>query len=163
MEIQLSSPFGYDAEFASDFASLTSSCGSSGYAFTSPTSYALNSTATTSVPTTTPSCSSPYLVQSGDTCDSIALAQNVSTFSIVTAGSLSPDCSNLQAGSSLCLPSSCNLYRVQYDDTCDSILAANTNVTATNLLSWNPNINVLCTNIDYFVLTLICLRCVKSC
>jgi hypothetical protein len=159
MKIQLNSPFGYDADFASDFALATSSCNASEYAFTSPTPYALNSTATTtSTPTTTPSCSSPYLVQSGDTCDSIALAHNVSTFSIVTAGSLNPDCSNLQAGSSLCLPSSCQLYRLQYDDTCNSILAANTNVTATNLLSWNPNINVLCTNIDYFVSTLICLR-----
>jgi hypothetical protein len=159
MEIQLNSPFGYDDEFAADFDSITSSCGASGYAFTSPAPYALNSTATTiSTPTTTPSCSSPYLVQSGDTCDSIALAYNVSTFSIITAGSLSPDCGNLQACSSLCLPSSCNLYRVQYDDTCESILAANTNVTGTNLLSWNPNINVLCTNIGYFVQTLICLR-----
>ncbi|KAF9876815.1 hypothetical protein CkaCkLH20_05661 [Colletotrichum karsti] len=44
MQKQLSSPFGYNSRAASEFSSVTASCGAAGYAYVSPTKYALNST-----------------------------------------------------------------------------------------------------------------------
>lgn len=159
VQTQLNSPFGYDNDFAQDFQSATASCGASGYAFTSPAPYALNSSATTpSSPTSTPTCSDPYQVQPGDSCDSIATSKTVSTYAVLSAGGLNPTCTNLLAGSSLCLPGSCDLYRVQYGDTCESIIATKSGLTGNNLLAWNPNINVLCGNIKSLVETLICVR-----
>jgi hypothetical protein len=40
------------------------------------------------------------------------------------------------------------LYRVQWDDSCQDILAAVPGLRPHDLLTWNPNINPLCTNID---------------
>ena len=73
---QLSSPLGYDADNAAAFNSITASCGAAGYPYTSPTAYALNTTAPTgigtSLPTPTPLCSGQYAVAAGDTCLSIS-------------------------------------------------------------------------------------------
>ena len=145
--ILLNSPFGYDAGFAADFQSQTASCGAAGYDITSPAPYAI-STKPHSSPTGAPTCASPYIVQPGDTCDSIATAKGVSTHSVIRAGQAMPDCSNLVPGKALCLPEPCTLYRVQWDDTCADILAAVPGLRAHDLLTWNPNINPLCTNID---------------
>ncbi|KAH8427982.1 uncharacterized protein LDX57_005688 [Aspergillus melleus] len=158
VQIQLNSPFGYDEEFASRFAYTTSRCKASGYPFTSPAAYALSSSAaTSSTYITTPECSDPYQVQANDTCDSIALAQNVSTDGLQVAGGLSQTCSNLHAVGPFCLPPSCALYYVQVDDTCESILSANPGLTASQLLAWNPGINSMCGNIRYFEYTYICI------
>ncbi|GAW21816.1 hypothetical protein ANO14919_113410 [Xylariales sp. No.14919] len=151
-QIQLNSPFGYDADFASDFQSMTSSCSKSQYQFTSPSAYTL-ATATSSPtpgasPPMPPTCATPYTVQAGDTCNSISLALNVSTYSLVNAGGLLPDCSNLVSNISLCLPSPCSLYMVQKNDTCTSILSTSgLGVSAAQFLAWNPNINGLCGNL----------------
>ena len=37
--IQLESPLGYEDDFAEDFASVTESCGASGYSYSTPTPY----------------------------------------------------------------------------------------------------------------------------
>lgn len=157
MQAQLNSPFGYDDEFAKDFNSTTKSCTASEYAFTSPLPYALNSTSTApSIPTNSPICSDPYEVQANDTCDSISLAHNVSTHAIISAGGLSPSCSNLQAVGSICLPASCDLYRVDFDDTCKDIIKKHPWLDAIQLLNWNPNMNMVCGNIDGLLGTFIC-------
>ncbi|RMD41456.1 hypothetical protein DV735_g3659, partial [Chaetothyriales sp. CBS 134920] len=157
VQIQLNSPFGYDDDFAEQFASTTASCGKSEYTFTSPAAYAINSTITAPAdPSATPPCSQPYQVQAGDTCDSIATLQGVSTYAIIQAGALRPDCSNLLAGSSLCLPESCDVYRVQPGDTCDTILAAHSGLTGVHLAAWNPNLNSICGNIDALVDSFLC-------
>ena len=145
--ILLNSPFGYDAGFATDFTSQTASCGAAGYDFTSPAPYAI-STKPHPSPTGAPTCASPYIVQSGDTCNSIATARGVSTHSVIKTGQAGPGCANLIPGKALCLPESCTLYRVQWDDTCADILAAVPGLRPHDLLTWNPNINPLCTNID---------------
>ena len=157
MQIQLNSPFGYDDEFADDFKSATSSCSATGYVYTSPSAYVESSSKTApsnSIPT--PTCSDPYKVQPDDTCESIALAQNVSTEGILNTGGLSQSCSNLHAVGTLCLPPSCALYKVQVDDTCDKILSSHPGLTGSQLLAWNPNINRMCGNIRYFEDTYIC-------
>lgn len=159
VQTQLNSPFGFHEDFAQEFASTTSSCGATDYPYTSPAPYAANTSATEPAsPTNTATCSNPYTVQSGDTCDSIALAMKVPTNAVISAGGLSAGCSNLTPGASLCLPRACNLYRVQYDDTCNTILEANDGLSGIDLLGWNPNINALCGNIDALAKTLICVR-----
>lgn len=157
---QLNSPFGYHPDFANDFRSKTSECGATGYTFTSPAPYAISTKPNTS-PTDIPTCVSPYTVQAGDTCDAIAVARGVSTHSVVKAGGTDPDCTTLQVGVKLCLPEPCKLYRVQYDDTCERILASVTGLQAHDLLTWNPNINPLCTNLGSMAKKLICIRQVR--
>jgi len=159
IQAQLSSPFGYNEEFAQEFQEVKSSCGSSGYSFTTPTAYAIS----TKLPdrdedANTPSCLNPYIVKSGDSCDSIALAHQISTFSVIKAGRLNSDCTNLRPGVSLCLPAPCNLYRVQPGDDCKDIVKAHSGVTGIGFLLWNPNITPLCTNLADLTGNLICVR-----
>lgn len=162
--VELSSPFGYDDTLAANFQALTSSCGASGYAFTSPTAYGLNGTATntaspSSTATPTPNCTTSYTVQDGDDCNSVARAHNVSTFSLLYENTLNIYCLNFPAaGTSLCLPPQCALYTVQPGDTCDGIVNRTAGITVTQLLAWNPNINALCGNMLRFAGTEICVR-----
>ncbi|MCJ1245494.1 hypothetical protein MMC30_002698 [Trapelia coarctata] len=151
--VQLNSPLGYDETFAANFQSLTSSCGASGYPFTSPTAYALNGTATITAPASsttafTTSCTASYTVQDGDDCNSVARAHNVSTFSLLYENMLNIYCMDFpSAGTSLCLPQQCAVYTVQPGDECDSIVNSTAGITVTQLLAWNPNIESLCGNI----------------
>lgn len=150
----LNSPFGFDDEFADAFDTRTSSCSELGYSYTTPAPYAI-----TFVPSPhplSPVCTSPYVVQEGDTCDSIALSEGVPTHAIIRAGSLDPLCAGLQMGASLCLPESCTLYKVKYDETCGSVLAQHPGLDGISLLGWNPAINVLCTNMDDLAAQYIC-------
>lgn len=156
VQAQLNSPFGYDIEFADDFRSTTSSCNAPSYAFTSPAPYAVRTKEPEVVEE--PTCLEPYVVQPGDSCEAIALSQEVSTFAVIKAGALDPECHNMWAGLSLCLPAPCSLYRVQYDDTCLSIVDAHPGITASDFLIWNPNISVLCRNLRFFVGNLLCVR-----
>lgn len=161
-QVQLDSPFGYDDEFASEFGALTSSCSASNYPFTSPSAYPTadsgTATSTSSAATfTTTSCASTYVVESGDTCNSIAVAQNVSTYGVITAGNLDHGCTILEAGATLCLPDECEVYQVQYFDTCASIISSVTpNTIGSQFLAWNANINSLCGNVASLVGTYIC-------
>ena len=140
---QLGSPLGYDDGLASNFASLTSSCNATGYTFTSPTPYALNGTATilstvaaSATPTTSSICTSSYTIEDGDTCNTVAKANNVSTFALTYANDLDIYCTRFAAvGSTLCIPQQCKTYTLQGLDTCDSILANHTGVTRSKLLS----------------------------
>ncbi|KAI8152690.1 hypothetical protein K4K49_003054 [Colletotrichum sp. SAR 10_70] len=154
-KVLLNSPFGFDAEFAADFKSRTASCGAAGYDFTTPAAYAVT---TKPAPTSTdgPACASPYTVQPGDTCDSIATARKVSTNAVIRAAVTGPGCRNLVPGTQLCLPEACAQYRVKWDDSCEDILEAVPGLQAQHLLTWNPNISPLCTNLDDMVGHLIC-------
>ncbi|KAI0157093.1 carbohydrate-binding module family 50 protein [Hypoxylon sp. FL1284] len=158
MEAQLNSPFGYDEEFAEDFENLTASCGVAGYSYTSPAPYSITTIGSADPNLTDFTCSSPYIVKVGDSCYSIATTLGVSTNSIITAGRLDPSCGNLIAGAMLCLPGPCDLYEVQYDDTCASIVSTYSNITAYQLLLWNPNVNALCTNMRTMVGSFLCIR-----
>lgn len=157
MQTQLNSPFGWTEESAEYFESQKANCSTTEYPVTSPASYAINASSTsTQSPISTPICADPYEVQPDDTCESISLAQNVSTFGLMQAGGLSPSCHNLQAVGSLCLPPPCTLYRVHIDDTCDSIVEAHPGMTGTNILAWNPSIHMRCGNIRLMADEYIC-------
>ncbi|KAF6812966.1 LysM domain-containing protein [Colletotrichum plurivorum] len=153
--ILLNSPFGFDEGFAADFKSRTASCGVAGYAFTSPAPYAV-STLPPAATETGAACEAPYEVQPGDSCDSIATARGVSTHAVIRAGNAGPGCTNLAAGKKLCLPEPCTQYRVEWDDSCADVLAAVPGLQAQHLLTWNPNINPLCTNLGDMVSHLLC-------
>jgi LysM repeat protein len=161
MQTQLKSPLDYTEEYAEDFASLTSSCGSTQYAVTIPASYAL-STRTPDVPAPTLACTTVYAPKSGDTCNSISEANQVSTYGITNRNGLYSDCSNLATKSSLCMPDKCTTYKVGLNDTCDGIIEKSANaISGSQFLAWNPNINALCSNIGDQIDKYICLRHVR--
>ena len=162
--MELSSPFGYDDNLASNFQSLTSSCSAAGYAFSSPSNIALNNTPTLTTPGSvsaapTPSCISFYTVVNGDDCNSVAAANNVSTGNLLTANDLNINCENFPVvGTKLCIPAQCDTYILRGSDTCQSILSNLNGTTLTQLFSWNPNINAVCGNINRLVGSVICTR-----
>ncbi|KAH8731852.1 hypothetical protein GQ44DRAFT_735576 [Phaeosphaeriaceae sp. PMI808] len=87
-----------------------------------------------------------YTVVSGDGCQAIAEKKGVATGTLIALNNILPDCTNLQLGASICLPSTCSIYKVQSGDTCDSIALAR-NTTFQQLVAWNPTINSYCTNL----------------
>ncbi|KAF2467383.1 uncharacterized protein BDR25DRAFT_327285 [Lindgomyces ingoldianus] len=126
-KLQLSSPFGYDVDGAANFASLTSNCQAGGYTYATPTTYAINAIVVPDPPSRT--CTSSYTVQDGDTCVSISLSRNVSTYDLIRAN-----------GSTICLPNICNTHLLDVYDRCDNITAG-AHINRQQLLSWNPMIN----------------------
>ncbi|KAM7210668.1 carbohydrate-binding module family 50 protein [Rhypophila decipiens] len=158
LQMQLNSPFGYSNRLHANFQSLTSSCNAPSYPVTSPAPYFVGTasasapatTATTSAPGTTISapCQSTYTVAAGDTCQSISLQKQIATFWLMYANKLPGYCTNFPpAGSALCIPPSCKLYTVNPADSCDSITRSQ-GPTQPQLLSWNPNINANCSNLN---------------
>ncbi|KAJ6086049.1 LysM domain protein [Penicillium sp. IBT 16267x] len=139
----------YDSDMVSDWSAIQTLCGVS-----YPTEVPQNPTNVTDIPGfapanySTPSClsESTYAVVSGDNCIAISQAQNVSTGALIALNNLLPDCSNLDAGASLCLPQACEIYTVQAGDTCASITNA-TGISFVQFTSWNPTINSYCTNL----------------
>lgn len=158
---QLSSPFGYNKNGVEVFKSITASCSKYNYPVTSPPPYTLSPTTTTSatsVPTYPPSCVTIYTSGSGNTCNSIAIARNVSSFAVYGANGIR-NCSSIKTNTKLCLLGQCKRYQVQFGDTCQSILKASNLVVDPEIFTaWNPNINPDCGNIGKLVGEWICLR-----
>ncbi|KAJ5218703.1 uncharacterized protein N7498_000802 [Penicillium cinerascens] len=149
-KFQLESPFGYDDEAANYFASLTSSCGATGYDFATPTAYALNATSTgtgsTASATFSPPCSGFHTVKEDESCVTISEANSVSTYSLITTNALDMACNLLSEGRNLCLPSTCTTHQLEFGETCDS-LTSSLGITMAQLLAWNPMINTGCSNL----------------
>jgi hypothetical protein len=143
-QLQLSSPFGYSEEAASKFSSLTASCTAADYTYATPAPYALNATKIES-PTLTP-CARPYIVQEKDSCVSISVAMNVSTYGIIEMNGLDIECKLLPpAGSFICLPETCDTYRLDMYERCESI-AADAEITPQQLLACNPMVVDFCSD-----------------
>lgn len=158
IQTQLNSPLDFTEELAEDFASLTSSCGSTAYATTKPAPYALGTRSEESL-LPAPTCTTTYTLSNADTCNSISEARQVSTYGITNLNSLYSDCSNLETRTSICLPEKCTIYKVKSNDTCESIIeSSSTPINGVQLLAWNPTINDLCSNIKDLIEKYICLR-----
>ncbi|KAI0954351.1 hypothetical protein AcV7_007610 [Taiwanofungus camphoratus] len=157
----MTSPFGWDGTFVSDWESIQSTCNfaanntiPASLLFNASNPLAANGTTSnvTAMPTLPPASSAnctfgSYTVQSGDTCDSIAAAKSLSYDQLISINGLDINCTMLPpAGSTICLSGACSLYTVQTNDTCVEI-AADHNVTWSQLLSWNPQINSYCNNL----------------
>jgi len=97
------------------------------------------------------SCTRSYTVVSGDTCDGISAAHNVSTYQLAAVNPvIDSACSNLQIGQVLCLGtkgSDCTkTYTVVPDDVCDSV-AATYGINTTLLFANNPILDLACDNL----------------
>ncbi|KAF7955452.1 uncharacterized protein EAE97_000711 [Botrytis byssoidea] len=130
-QLELGSPYGYFSDAAVDFASTTSSCGKTGYPYTSPTAIALNSSSISSVTATPTPCATSYTIKNGEDCNSIARTQNVSTFWLLYE----------------------NNPQLLENPIISAVLG---DITLTQLSSWNPNINKACGNLDQLYGTELC-------
>lgn len=121
------------------FSSLLSSCGvpASIYPYTTPTSTASASGTSTASASNATCTGTEYVVQSGDTCESIATAHSIATDRFIMENYLDYNCTALTVGNEVCLGASCALYQIKANDTCDSILA-NQTFYLIQLVSWNP-------------------------
>lgn len=108
-QIELGSIFGFLSEEAANFASATANCGATGYAYIVPTPLALDSTSTVTAPPSTKTCT-PYTINGADDCNSVAQANNISTFALLYENNLEAYCANFPAvGKSVCLPEQCHV------------------------------------------------------
>jgi hypothetical protein len=152
IQLGLNSEFTYNEGVALDFSELTKSCSKTGFEVTPPTGtkYAPE-TSTTASPTQ--SCEIPYTIQDDDTCNGICKSQNVSSYAFTNTNNLPLWCDELpKAGSVVCLPKTCDIYTVKEGDHCITIASAfNYAFSATQLLSWNPTLNELCSNMKHHV------------
>ncbi|KAK2059002.1 LysM domain-containing protein [Colletotrichum caudatum] len=159
MQLEVNSPIGHTEARADEFKTDISSCSVKGYAYTSPPPYASSQTSTSpESPTIVPQdwsaqrmsseCATTYRVQEGDTCDSIAAAQEVPSRSLTEANDeLDGWCGGLEAGQDLCLPARCKVHPLKPEDSCESLLEAY-GATQKSLAKWNPKLYIQCDTLN---------------
>lgn len=114
LKTQLEAPVAYNPYLGQRFISVASSCGAEDYSYTTPRPYALNTT-TRSIPGTESASASAapssdicvgdsVTVSEEDTCESIATANSVSTYRLLSLNHLNIFCSGITPGNSMCLP-----------------------------------------------------------
>ncbi|PWN48362.1 hypothetical protein IE53DRAFT_200552 [Violaceomyces palustris] len=91
-------------------------------------------------------------------CDQIAQAYQVSYFNVLTANpTLSVSNCQVKAGQSVCLPKACETYVIKQGDDCTSIMEQNShNVTRQQLVSFNPELGLTCSQAPNLVGKRIC-------
>lgn len=162
--LQLESPLGYDTEFAEDFSSVTESCGASTYSYTTPPAYGTPVQPTSSESSTSTvepiPCATPYTIGEGDTCETIAAAQNVSSFGLIDMNNLDIFCHLPDAGKEICLPAQCHTHFLLVSDNCGTLIRQY-NVTRVELVSWNSNLDPQCLFIERWRHTTVCVGYVE--
>jgi hypothetical protein len=124
-----------------------------------PTSASTNTRCNTSNPD-----ASVYSVHGNQTCSSISFVKKVSTPVLKDINALDSACSSLRSNQTICLPSQCAIHRVTANDTCSSIInSLDHKVNTANFRSWNPSINVDCSNINSFEGDYLCVRYFPQC
>jgi LysM repeat protein len=159
MQTQLQMPLLSNPDLATTFTSLTKKCSKTGFAVTTPavtTQYVTKGAPpTTSVGVPTPTAGScigtKYTIKTGDTCQSVSLAQGLSTADLLIQNNLQAFCVNFPTAGSLCIPTEakCKTYTVKTGDKCASIADAN-KLTWTQMVTWNPNFGQGCESIGKF-------------
>ncbi|KAF7296692.1 hypothetical protein HMN09_01078200 [Mycena chlorophos] len=94
-------------------------------------------------------------VSTETSCAAVAAANSVSFYDVYISNSLPSTNCTVLANTKLCLPQACTTHTIAGSDTCAQIAAAN-NITATQLLSYNPNLGNNCQSIGSAVGTTIC-------
>lgn len=155
LQFKASSPFYSNDDIKNVYSSLTSSCSATGYSLSTSTfTFTAPSTTATSVPT---GCNgTEYTISPGDTCLSVPQSQSIGTTWLLLDNDLAAYCGNFPSNGTLCIAHQCTTYTVQQNDTCTAIASAN-NITYAQILAWNPNFDLLCSNINKSVNTEICL------
>lgn len=101
-------------------------------------------------------------ISSNSTCAQVAMQFSVTEADILSSNpTLNSDC-NIASGTTLCLPQACHTYVIKTNDTCDSVsqvagTMTGTNITTTQLLSFNPELGTFCQAMPNRVGLLICL------
>jgi len=96
-------------------------------------------------------CTRSYTVASGDTCDGISQARNVSTYQLAVINpTIDSGCSNLEIGQTLCLGTAaadCHAtHTVVANDVCYSVIDTY-GINSTMLYANNPQIDAGCSNL----------------
>jgi LysM repeat protein len=85
--------------------------------------------------------------KAGDTCDSIAQANKISSATLYYINSGLQSCDNISAGSTVCLPQTCETtYSVKSTDTCVAI-GVDQGTPWQNIVAWNAGLDSQCSNI----------------
>ncbi|KAL4787164.1 hypothetical protein BJX76DRAFT_29075 [Aspergillus varians] len=150
----LNSTYGHRRVSENAFSSLASSCS------VAPTAYPHGTVTFPPAPTSISNSSAPclgteYTVAEGDTCESIAEANNVAFYRLLGDNGIDLKCESLTVGTTLCVGDSCTLHTVAANETCKEILA-DKDFTITELLAWNPIIHTQCDNLASLVGRTIC-------
>ena len=87
---------------------------------------------------------------SNTTCTALSTTYSVSAFDVQYSNpnSVDADCI-ITAPTTLCIPQACTLYTIKTNDTCQSVVAQSgaltgTNITVTQLQSFNPELGTYC-------------------
>ncbi|OJJ37014.1 hypothetical protein ASPWEDRAFT_170511 [Aspergillus wentii DTO 134E9] len=145
-QIKLSNPYFYKKGLASRYASRTSSCSVSTLPIRTGSPVVLTSASASS--SATPKCTAPTVpIHPGDTCDSIAAAQNISTWQLLSDNGLPGGCTDFPSNGTLCITGTCQTHLMTKNDTCQGI-AKQYGITITQFRTWNPSLNGRCTNLD---------------
>ncbi|KAK0639014.1 hypothetical protein B0T16DRAFT_394818 [Cercophora newfieldiana] len=128
---------------------LQASCKTTIDAITLPTKSKWCIPESTSVPP--PGCpSTSHTIRSGDTCQSIAIAQGFSTTQLIEASNLITYCRSFpKAGSIICMPDTlkCKPYPLRLGNIYNRIAATN-KVSFAQAVSWNPEVGETCGNME---------------
>ncbi|RYP74297.1 hypothetical protein DL771_003118 [Monosporascus sp. 5C6A] len=88
-----------------------------------------------------------YVIQAGDTCDSIALARGVSAATLYYLNPRLANCSAPATGLEVCLPLPCEAtYTIQQGESCVAI-GVNWGVSWRDIVAWNSGLNSRCSNL----------------
>ncbi|RHZ63587.1 LysM peptidoglycan-binding domain-containing protein [Aspergillus thermomutatus] len=150
----LNSTYGHRRVSEGSFSALASSCS------VAPTAYPHSTVTFPPAPTSTSNSSAPclgteYTVAQGDTCASIAQANNIAYYRLLSDNGIDLKCETLTVGTKLCVGDSCTLHTIAANETCKDILAGK-DFTITELLAWNPIIHRSCDNLATLVGHTIC-------
>lgn len=122
------------------FKSVLSSCSvpESSYTYTYTSISTSEPPPTTTDPSPAPTCTGEtYVVQEGDTCESISLGNSVATDRMIKANYLDYTCNQLSPSLALCIIDKCKLLTIEANQTCDSIVEGR-GFSTIQLQSWNP-------------------------
>ncbi|KAF5011761.1 hypothetical protein FDECE_2128 [Fusarium decemcellulare] len=149
-EVYLNSTESFDNEAYEEFTSLTKGCKKTSFHPPTPPCTTDTTASMTGPSTPTQTCASTYTIVEKDTCNGICKKHNVSTDALTYLNNIPAYCAELpKPGTELCMPEQCDIYTVKKNDTCYSIASkVPSHITVTQLLSWNPNINSICSNME---------------
>ncbi|KAF2004070.1 carbohydrate-binding module family 50 protein [Amniculicola lignicola CBS 123094] len=156
IQLDIGEPLGtHDSFTPTEFNSMKQSCGI-------PTSSYPVKTTTPATPAPSPTCTSKVTGKKGDTANTIAKANSVSTDRLLEQNSHLPASSNdtLVGGEVICfdLVQKCVIRQIVDGDSCGALTkAAGKGVDVVMLQSWNPTIGAECRNVKAMVGKYICI------
>ncbi|KAJ0338256.1 hypothetical protein COL922a_005803 [Colletotrichum nupharicola] len=164
VKTQVEMPLASNADISSALSSIASSCKTT-VAVTPPPAasppWVKVGTAPIATSTATPACTGKtYILQDGDTCQSVAEKQRINTAQLLMANNLLAGCYNFPTavGTALCIPSAltCDPYIVKSGDTCTTI-ANVAKATWAQIVSWNTNLGRSCQNVRRYAGKVVCI------